>query len=302
MIVKPLAACLFLSLLPALSPAMAATPLPDPVRLMIEKAAASGNEAKIAAVVAVAKETNPDSTAEIDVIVARTAAGRKAEREARIRNAGPFESWKGSGELGGSFTTGNSQTATLAVGLKLIREGIDWRHSVSSLADLQRSRGVNTQERYLFGYQADWKFSENGYLWGRVGWERNQKAGLTSRFTEAMGVGRVLVQNPDVRLTVEGGPALSQTKLMTGEYENLFGGRLAGNLRWNLTPATRFTQDAFLLVDNSNGSFQSNTALTSKLIGALSARLSFSLQHETSPPPGRLNTDTISRATLVYDF
>lgn len=299
---KPLATCLFLSLLPVASPALAATPLPEPVRLMVEKAAAGGNEAKIAAVASVARETNPDSTAEIDAIVARYAASRKAEREARIRTARPYESWKGSGELGGSFTTGNSQTATVAVGLKLIREGIDWRHSVSALADLQRNKGVNTQERYLFGYQADWKFSEKGYLWGRIGWERNQKAGLTSRFTEALGIGRVLVQEPGLRLTVEGGPALSQTKLISGDYENLFGGRLAGNLRWDLTPATRFTQDAFLLVDNSNGSFQSNTALTTKLIGALSARASFSLQHETSPPAGRLNTDTITRATLVYDF
>ncbi len=299
---KPPVVLLLVALSTPAAFANAATPLPEPVRLMIEKAAASGNEGKITAVVSVAKETNPDSTAEIDAIVSHLKQQREAERIAHIQDSTIFENWKGSGELGGSFSTGNSDAVTLAVGLKLIRDGIDWRHNVSALADLQRSKGVNTQERYLLGYQADWKFSDNGYLWGRLGWERNQVAGLTSRFTEALGVGYVLANTPAIRFSVEGGPALSQTRLITGEYENLFGGRLAGNFRWNWSPITRFTQDAFLLVDNTNGSFQSNTALTTKLMGALSARVSFSVQHETNPPNGRENTDTITRATLVYDF
>ena len=282
--------------------ALAETPLPEPVRQMVDRAAASGDEAKTAAVVAVAKETNPDSAAEIDAIVAKHADARKAAREAEIRDAGLLQNWKGSGELGGSFATGNSDAVTVAVGLRLAREGIAWRHSIQALADVERSEGVNTQERYLFGYQADWKFSERGYLWGRFGWERNQVAGLKSRFTEALGLGYVLVDEPGMRFAMEGGPALSQTKLITGEYENRFGGRLGGNFRWDWTPATRFTQDAFVIFDNYNGSFQSNTALTTKLLGALSARMSFSLQHETNPPEGREKTDTITRATLVYDF
>lgn len=282
--------------------AIAETPLPEPVRQMVDRAAASGDDAKIAAVVAVAKETNPDSKDEIDAIVAKQAAARQAAREAQIREAGILQNWKGSGELGGSFATGNSDAVTLAVGLRLGRDGIAWRHSIQALADLQRSEGVNTQERYLFGYQADWKFSEHGYLWGRLGWERNQVAGLKSRFSEAMGLGYVLVDRPGMRFAVEGGPALSQTKLVSGEYENRFGGRLGGNFLWDWTPDTRFTQDAFVIFDNYNGSFQSNTALTTKLMGALSARMSFSLQHETNPPEGREKTDTITRATLVYDF
>jgi len=38
------------------------------------------------------------------------------------------------------------------------------------------------------------------------------------------------------------------------------------------------------------------------LIGSLSARFSYTVEHETNPPVGRLKTDTLSRASLVYDF
>lgn len=44
------------------------------------------------------------------------------------------------------------------------------------------------------------------------------------------------------------------------------------------------------------------TALDAKISGALTARLSYSMQHESDPLPGREKLDTTSRATLVYGF
>ncbi len=39
-----------------------------------------------------------------------------------------------------------------------------------------------------------------------------------------------------------------------------------------------------------------------KLLGPLSARLSYNIQFESRPPVGRVNTDTTGRASLVYAF
>lgn len=36
--------------------------------------------------------------------------------------------------------------------------------------------------------------------------------------------------------------------------------------------------------------------------GQLSARFSFQYNNESNPPPGHLNSDTVTRATLVYSF
>src|SRR3546814_10340233 len=68
--------------------------------------------------------------------------------------------------------------------------------------------------------------------------------------------------------------------------------------RWDITPRLGFSQDASaFLADNS--SFVSTSALTTRLFGALSSRLSFDVRHETEPPAGSVKTDTVSRVTLV---
>ena len=97
----------------AASPAMAE--LQPSVRAMIDAAIASGNEQTATAVIAVARQTNPDDAAEIDEIEtaykAQLAAAREAKVEAEqvaIRTAGPFDMWKGRGEVGAFRSTGNT--------------------------------------------------------------------------------------------------------------------------------------------------------------------------------------------------
>lgn len=294
---------MFLAPLVLASAISAATPLtlPDPVRRMVVAAAQTGDAAQIAAVVKFAKETNPESVDEIDSIVAKVGAQRDAEREQALRHARTFENWHGSGEVGGSTATGNSDTTTIAVGLKLRKDGWRWQHKFDAIADIQRSDGENTQERLAANYQANLTLSERSYVLGRVGWERNAVAGLRSRFTETLGLGYRFFDQPHFRWDVEAGPALSQTRFFNYS-ENRFAGRVATNIRWDVSPGITFTEDASALLQSGSSSFLSTSALTSKLLGALSARLSYNVQHETNPPNGRKRTDTITRATLVYDF
>jgi putative salt-induced outer membrane protein len=42
--------------------------------------------------------------------------------------------------------------------------------------------------------------------------------------------------------------------------------------------------------------------MAAKLLGPLSAQVSYTVQYESMPPEGRVSTDTISRASLVYTF
>lgn len=275
-------------------------PLPEGVRAMVEAAVRSGNQARIDAVAAVARETHPEQKAEIDAIVAAAAAERQAAREKRLREAGLFENWQGSGELGGSVATGNSDAVTFAAGLALSRNGLDWRHALAASADLQRSGGRTTQERLSTSWQSDWKLSQRAYLLGRLGWERNRQAGLVSRFEQALGGGYRLLDAPRLRWELEGGPALRQAEF-TDRTENTLSVRAASRFRWDLSEATRLTQVTTANLEEA-GSLTASTALTSRLFGRLSARLGLNMQYEFDPPAGRENLDTVTRATLVYDF
>lgn len=284
----------------AATPAMA-EPITPSVRAMVEAAAKSGDQAKTDAVAAVALEMHPESKEEIDAILASASAAREEARREKLAQGGFFDNWTGSGELGGSMATGNSDTVTAAAGLTLNKEGLRWRHVITALADLQRSDGENTQERYAVGYQVNRNLTERLYIVGTLGWERNAVSGLRSRFTESLGLGYKVIDSPNVTWRLEGGPALRQAKFVDRD-ENGLAFRAASDFGWAIAPKTTFTQVTSAYVEGGSSSILSSTALTAGLSGALSARLSFNVQYESDPPFGDKHTDTVTRATLVYGF
>jgi len=278
-----------------------ADPISAPEKAMVEKAARSGDAAKTAAVVSVAKEMHPESAAEIDAIVASVNADLAAQHEQKLANAGFFDNWSGSGELGGSMATGNSDAVTAAAGLKLSKEGRHWRHAISALADLQRSDGDNTQERYAANYQVDRNLTDALYMVGTLGWERNAVAGLRSRFTESLGLGYKVIASPAITWRLEGGPAFRQAKF-SDRTENGLAARLASDFAWAFAPKTSLSQTTSAYLEGGSSSILATTALTTNLSGSLSARFSFNVQYESDPSVGNKHTDTVSRATLVYGF
>jgi putative salt-induced outer membrane protein len=274
--------------------------LPDAVRQMVESAAKTGDQAKIDAVVAVAKETNKGADAEIDKIVADVAAAQAAEREAKLATAGFFENWTGSGQLGAAISTGNSETKSFTAGIALERNGLRWRHRADALIDIVDNDGGADQQRILAGYQIDYKFSDRLYAWGRFEYEKNREAGIDRRFAQSAGLGYRLVMPEPVTWDLEVGPALRQTRYITGD-ENTVAVRAASRFLWVISPTTAFTNDTAIFWDSS-GSIANTTALTAQLFGSLSARLSVNLAWEQEPPLGLDSLDTTSRITLVYSF
>lgn len=282
------------------SAATAQSALPDPVRRMVEAAARSGDQARIDAVVAVAKETNAAAAGEIDALVAQIAAERAAAQQAKLREAGFFEGWTGSGQIGASISTGNSDTKSLTTGIALSREGIRWRHRADALADIVDTDTGSNQERILAGYQIDYRLSERVYAWGRFEYERNREAGIRRRFAESAGLGwRVLVPGR-VGWELEAGPALRQTRFIDGS-DNSFAVRGASRFSFKLSDSAAFTNDTAVFWDSA-GSITNTAALTARISGALSARFGFNLAWEESPPAGLESLDTTTRITLVTNF
>src|SRR3954471_205251 len=80
--------------------------IPPPVKAMIDAAIASGNDAEIATVAKYARTAAPQSADAIAALVDGWRQEQTAKREARIRDAGSLDLWRGKAELGGYFTTG----------------------------------------------------------------------------------------------------------------------------------------------------------------------------------------------------
>ena len=298
------------ALLAALAaPAVAAAdPIPAGVASMIE--AAAKDPAKLKVVADIAKQTNPASAAEIDARVAEINAAAEAARIEKLSSQTFLEGWTGQGEAGGFVSTGNAEESGLALGLGLKKESLKWRHRVDAIADYRETEGVKTKERYFAGYEGNYKITDRLYAVGALSWEKDVFAGIDRRFAESLGIGYRVIDQKTLHLDVDASVAARQTEYVRPQVsipgkdysESTIGGRLGGRLVWDINENTSLSEVAVAYLDSRSNTLESTTALTTRLSGSLAARLSFNIRNESDPPLGREQTDTTTRASLVYSF
>ena len=303
----------------ALVPSAAYAELPAAARTMIENAIATGDAAKVDAVISVARSSFPDDAAEIDALESgwktakaeRDAAAEEA-RLAKIENAGMFELWKGEGELGGFQSSGNTDSVGVAASLKLKREGIDWSHRLQGRVDYQRQNGTTSREQYLFSYEPRWQFNDRMFVYGLAQFESDKIQGFSGRYAASGGVGYKLVDSGDLSLSVKAGPAYRVTEYTDGRTESRIAALAGLDFDWKIFERLTFSQDANalaetggeaqLIVDGSNTSLTFVSGLDFKVSNRLRSRLSYQLDYDSNPPVGKVSTDTLTRATLIYGF
>ena len=300
-------------------PAPALADIPDPVRAMIDAAIETGDKAKVKTVIDLAKVTNPDDVAELNAIqkgfdakMAVKAEAEAAAKEEAIRTAGFFENWTGRGELGAFRATGNSSNTGVTGGVKLTREGIDWRHKLTARADYQETNGVVTREQYFAAYEPNYQINERLFAYALAQYERDRFQGFSARYAVSGGVGYRVIDEDDIQLSVKAGPAYRVTEFTNGTSESRLAGLFGLDFDWTITDRLKLTHDtnavaetagsAQIIVDSSNTSLNFVTGLNAKISDDFSARVSYAIEYDSNPPAGAVQTDTLSRITLIYDF
>ncbi len=293
--------------------------LPEPVRAMIDAALATNNQTKVRTVIEIARTTNPDDAAELDAIlagfetkVAEAKAAEAAAKEAQIRSAGVFQNWSGKGEFGGFRGTGNASNTGITTALNIERKGIDWRHKLTGRVDYQSANGRTVREQFLGRYEPNFNISESFYAYALAQYERDRFQGFSARYAVSGGIGIQAIRKDDVQLALKAGPAYRVTEFVDGRDESRIAGLIGIDFDWNITDRIKLTQDtnavaetgssAIAIIDSRNTSINVITGLNAKINNKLSARLSYAVDYDSNPPPGAVQTDTLSRVTLIYDF
>lgn len=282
---------------------------PDPVRDMLVAAMASGKDADVEAVAKLARDTHPDDAADIDARLAAYRAERQrlkdeaaATERARLAAAKFWQNWKGEGQIGASQSSGNTKSAGLSAGVAVARKGIDWTHKFRAQADYQRTNGRTSVERYVAEIEPQYRVNDRAFAFGLGRWEHDRILGYDTRWNVSGGLGYKVIDGKTMSLSLKGGPAWRQTAFVSGTSNSELTALGGLDFGWQLSPTLRLTQVASTIVGEANSSTSSLTALNAKLTGALSARIAYSAQIDTSPPPGIESVDTQTRFTLVYGF
>nr|WP_243853868.1 DUF481 domain-containing protein [Sphingopyxis panaciterrae] len=282
---------------------------PDPVRDMLAAAMASGKDGDVEAVAKLAKAASPDLAADIDARVVAYRAERQrlkdeaaAAARAKLAAAKIWQNWKGEGQIGATLASGNTSSRGLSAGLALARKGLDWNHRFRAQADYQRTNGRTSVERFLVEVEPQYKVSDRAFVYGLTRWEQDRILGYDTRWNVSGGLGYKLIDKKTMSLSLKGGPTWRYTDYLRGPTDSELTGLAGVDFGWQLSPALRLTQVASTTVGERNTAASSLTALSAKLTGALSARLAYSAELDTNPPPGIEKVDTLTRFTLVYGF
>ncbi|GAA0663837.1 DUF481 domain-containing protein [Sphingomonas insulae] len=277
-------------------------PIPAAIRSMLDSAIESGNDGDVSVVVKYARLADPASADAVLAIAQKWRNDRAQARQTTIRQASMFDLWSGRAELGGYITTGNTDSKGGAAVLDLTREGLQWRHKFHAQADYQENANITTREHYLASYEPNYKIDDRLYVYGAAQYEADRFLGYYNRYSASAGVGYSAIKSPKIRLDVELGPAFRQTAFTDQTEQSNVAGRGTLAFNWKLLPGLSVTQNAAAYVQSSNSTLSGTTSVNAKLIGPLSAALSYNVQYESMPPVGSVSTDTTSRASLVYSF
>lgn len=276
--------------------------LPYNLSSMLDSALQSNNETEIVTIAKYIRMVAPNDVAEVDDRITAWRDQRTKAQKQAVVEAGPLQLWKGRADIGGFITTGNTESLGLTAGIDLKREGLDWRHRVRARVDYQKDNGVPTREAYLAAWEPSYKINERLSVVGLGQFERDPFLGYDERFSAGVGVGYRAVNTRRLTVDVNAGPAFRFTNFTDGTQQDSPAGRASASIAFALTPTLKLTNDSAAYFDSLNNTVTSISAVDAKLIGPLSARVSYNIQYEGNPPAGRKTVDTQTRASLVYNF
>ena len=237
----------------------------------------------------------------LGVLAASTAA--TAFAETAVPDAAMSGStWKGNMEIGFVKTGGNTETETLNAKAMAETEREKWRHTINLEALNSSDQKVSTAERYLLSGQSSFKMGPKNFFYVLVSYEDDRFSGYDYRVTESVGYGRRVIGEPQLTLDLEIGPGARQSKLDSGQTEDESMVRGAAKLMWKVSNTSKFSEDFSTEVGEDVTVTKSVTALSAKVNGSLSTKLSYTIKNTSDVPPGFEKTDSEMAVTLVFDL
>lgn len=204
--------------------------------------------------------------------------------------------------MGGVATSGNTNTRSVNGKAEVRHLKEPWLNQLK-LDGLWNSDGEETTaERYLVSAKTEYRFRKREYVFGTLRYEDDRFSGYEYQVSETVGYGRRIVDRPSFSMDLEGGAGGRHQRPEGEEREDQAIARGATKLAWDISPTSRFTEELLVESGHENTFAESITALKVKINSNLAMKTAVTVRHNTSVPPDKERTDTITAVTLVYDF
>jgi len=214
-----------------------------------------------------------------------------------------FDGWTGAVELSAALNTGNTDQKAASTAIKLKREGDKWTQNFIGSFDFTRTDGATSQKKLQIGYQLNYAVSDRSYLFGNTNFENDHFSGYNYRIIAAGGYGYKAIVQDDLTWNLEAGPGYRYSAIRdSDETDSELIGLATSDLVWKISDTAAFSNTMGVIYGASTTTFNTATAVTMAINSHLSGKLSFESKTDTDPPVGAKNTDTTTKASLVYGF
>ncbi|MEQ9108940.1 MAG: DUF481 domain-containing protein [Rhodospirillaceae bacterium] len=218
-----------------------------------------------------------------------------------------------SGEVnvGGSMSTGNSDTTRVDAEIKARYKAGRLEDNYRLLGEFADDNGTTTAQRILASVESRFDVQERLFAFGYLEYDDDKFSGFKYEVESALGVGYKVIDDENLRFLVQVGPGYRYSKFSTpvpaavplvSSSEDGILVRGSAELEYDITETTFLSNALIVTWDSDRTKIENTTALTTKLIGDLSTRLSLNVRHNTDPPLLTKKTDTLSKVSLVYGF
>lgn len=211
--------------------------------------------------------------------------------------------WTGDIELGYVQTSGNTDTSTGIMKLRI--EGIytKWIHGFTSRGYHAEDSGTTTASNLMAQWRSNYILQDGiDYIFGLLRYDNDRFAGYQLRMTGVAGYGHRLIKKEDFRWAAEAGLGGQYTDQTNGQTVDQAIGRLGTWLDWKISKSSDFSYNLFTEIGSDNTYTESDANLSVKINSSLSVVLGWLVRHNSDVAPGIENTDTTTTVTLKYAF
>ena len=212
---------------------------------------------------------------------------------------------EGSAELAYISTTGNASTQTFSVGGELIVRPTQWvvRNKFGFLRN--ESSGAVTAKSLEYRARAERVLSPRASAFGEYNYFQDEFAGVSHRNALVAGVAYKVVDFASQKLSVDGGLGYLNEQRTSGPDVSSGTVNFGGAYRWKFSPTAELTDDARFdetFADAADWRVAQTLAVTARLTGLLSLKVSNAVRFTNRPVPGFKKTDTNTSVALVAKF